>query len=121
MSSGEKLDGVTCKLANKEASKFRKLDSTYAPHMSMMDNIKPVLKQIFKMSENQLKNLTFNKMTSYSDNIIANVFEGITLNHKFSQQEMYQIMQSVQFNLVKPYSNTPSIEQMYSSRYLQRP
>lgn len=29
MSSGEKLDGVTCKLANKEASKIRKLDSTY--------------------------------------------------------------------------------------------
>lgn len=52
MSSGERLDGVNCKVANKEASKIRKLDSTYQPHLKMMDEIKPVLKQVFKMSDN---------------------------------------------------------------------
>lgn len=86
MSSGEKLDGVNCKLANKEASKIRKLDTTYQQNLKMMDEIKPVLKQLFKMTDNQLKNMTFAKMTGYSDNIIANLFEGISLNYKFTQQ-----------------------------------
>ena len=70
MSSGEKLDGVNCKLANKEASKIRKLDTTYQQNLKMMDEIKPVLKQLFKMTDNQLKNMTFAKMTGYSDNIL---------------------------------------------------
>lgn len=49
MSSAEKQDGVTCKLSNKEASKLRKLDSTYVPHLQMMDEIKPVLSQIYRL------------------------------------------------------------------------
>ena len=44
MTSGDKLDGASCKLATKEAGKVRKLDSTYVPHLKMMDDIKPVLK-----------------------------------------------------------------------------
>ena len=84
MSSGEKQDGVSCKLATKEASKLRKLDSTYVPHLQLMEDIKPVLVQIYKLSEDQIKNLTFAKMTGYSDNIISNIFEGISLNFNFT-------------------------------------
>ena len=73
------------------------------------------------MTDNQLKNMTFAKMTGYSDNIIANLFEGIALNYKFTQQQMYQILQSVELNLVKPYSTQAPIEQLYGSRFLQRP
>lgn len=50
----------------------------------MMDDIKPVLKQIFRISEAQFKNLTYAKMTGYSDNIIANIFEGIDMGVRFS-------------------------------------
>lgn len=84
MSSGEKLDGTSCKLANKEAGKLRKLDSTYVPHLKMMDDIKPVLKSVFRISDSQLKNLTYAKMTGYSDNIISNIFEGVSLNFNFT-------------------------------------
>ena len=95
MSSSEKQDGFTCKLANKEASKVRKLDSTYQSQLQILASIKPTLKQIFKMQDIQLKNLTFAKMTGYSDNIFANMFEGIPLDHNFTQQELYYILQSI--------------------------
>lgn len=86
MSSGEKLDGTSCRLANKEAGKLRKLDSTYVPHLNMMDDIKPIIKSIYTISDNQLKSLPFAKMTAFSDNIISNLFEGISLNFNFTQK-----------------------------------
>ena len=54
MTSGEKMDGANCKLANREASKNRKLDSTYVPHLGMMEDIKPVIQHIYRLSEGQL-------------------------------------------------------------------
>lgn len=89
MSSAEKMDGFTCKLANKEAAKIRKLDTTYQSQLEILGSIKPTLKKLFKMQDSQVNNLTFAKMTGYSDTIIANVFEGINLDHKFSQKELY--------------------------------
>lgn len=71
----------------------------------MMDDIKPVLKQIFRISDAQVKNLTYAKMTGYSDNIIANIFEGIDMGVRFSQNQLMEILQSVQYNLVKPFTH----------------
>ena len=39
-----------------------------------------------------MKNLTFAKMTGYSDNIISNIFEGIDLHFNFTQKELYEIL-----------------------------
>ena len=89
MSSGEKLDGVNCKLANKEASKIRKLDTTYQQNLKMMDEIKPVLKQLFKMTDNQLKNMVF------SSKSISGIREGAVQNHDNSEKRNIHIYAEV--------------------------
>lgn len=60
-------------------------------------------------------------MTGYSDNIISNVFEGISLNFNFTQNQLFGVLQSVRDNLVKPFTHEYSYEKMYGARFLQRP
>ena len=68
-----------------------------------------------------MKEITFSRATSYSDNIIANVFEGISLGFKFSQSQLFAVMQSVLYNLVQPFTRDPELGKMYGARFIQRP
>jgi len=50
MSSAERMDGATCKYARDQAGKLRKLDSTYVPHLQLIDHLKEPMKQIYKLN-----------------------------------------------------------------------
>ena len=82
--------------------------------------MKPIVGKIFQLQDQQIQQLTFERLSSFSDSITTRIFEGFKMNHDFSHKQLFNVLHSLKLNLINPFRIDKEISKMYASRFLQR-
>lgn len=61
-----------------------------------------MLQSLYRVTMEELKNLTFSQISSYADNVLANTFEGVYMGRKFSNKELRASFEIVKWVLTEP-------------------
>lgn len=114
-------DGVSCRGAKERSLKYRRDMSIYDEHKQLMDVLKPVLHEVYRLLPMEIQNITFSQLSSYADNILANKFEGVDMGYDFSERQMRAAFEVSKWALTEPLQHERETSEMYASRFLSRP
>ena len=79
---------IACRYAKSALVQLGQRDSSYEPHLGLVDRLKEPFRQSFGLSATSAENMTFLDAVKYSDAIVARDFEGLPLySYDFSKSQ----------------------------------
>ena len=71
----------------RECNKFmHDRDSSYEPYLYLIDKLRVPMQKALNLTDQQAKEMNFQKLIAYADTVFCRLFEGVHVNYKFDSE-----------------------------------
>jgi hypothetical protein len=108
-----------CSYVNKVDGYTFPAESTYTSVDYLIDDLREPISEGFNLTAAETDSMTYMDLYDYCDIIQSRLFEGVTLNHTYTEDQMNEINATVLNTLVLPLSNPILSRTMYVSKQIR--